>query len=87
LGLPLGNTDSHQLSAMVNILGTKGYQGRAVYVGLQEVLKQEGVHIHLYGKKRTKPSRKMGHIIILDNDLAGLKQKVHMVKETIQVIA
>lgn len=87
LGLPLGNTDVHKLSAMVNILGTEGYQGRAVYVGLQEVLKQDGVHIHLYGKKRTKPSRKMGHIIIMDDDLASLQKKVKFAKETIQVIA
>lgn len=87
LNLPLGSTDSHKLSAMVNILGTKGYQGNAAYVGLQEVLKQDGVHVHLYGKKRTKPSRKMGHIIIMDNDLASLKSKVKFAKETIQVIA
>lgn len=87
LGLPLGNTDVHKLSAMVNILGTEGYAGRAVYVGLHEVLKQDGMHIHLYGKKRTKPSRKMGHIIIMDNDLASLKKKVKIAKDTIQVIA
>ena len=87
LGLPLGSTASHKLSAMVNILGSKGYQGRAIYVGLQEALKQEGVHLHLYGKKRTKPSRKMGHIIILDHDLASLQHKVQLVKETIHVIA
>jgi 5-(carboxyamino)imidazole ribonucleotide synthase len=56
-------------------------------VGLQEVLKLDGVHIHLYGKKRTKPSRKMGHIIIMDDDLNSLQQKVKFVKDTIEVIA
>jgi 5-(carboxyamino)imidazole ribonucleotide synthase len=87
LGLPFGSTNAHKLSAMVNVLGTAGYQGTAKYVGLQEVLKLNGVHIHLYGKKRTKPSRKMGHIIIMDDDLNSLQQKVKFVKDTIKVIA
>jgi len=87
LGLPFGSTEPHKLSAMVNVLGTKGYSGDAIYVGLQEVLKLDGAHIHLYGKKTTKPSRKMGHIIIMDNDLNSLQQKVKFVKDTIQVIA
>jgi len=87
LGLPFGSTKAHKLSAMVNVLGTDGYVGNAKYVGLQEVLKQDGVHIHLYGKKRTKPSRKMGHIIIMDDDMNSLQQKVKFVKDTIEVIA
>lgn len=87
LGLPFGSTAPHKLSAMVNVLGSSGYEGDAKYVGLQEILKLDGAHIHLYGKKTTKPSRKMGHIIIMDDDLASLQQKVKFVKDTIQVIA
>ena len=87
LGLPLGSTNAHKLSAMVNILGSNGFEGEAIYVGLQDMLKQEGVHVHLYGKKMTKPSRKMGHIIIIDNNLNSLQQKVQLVKETVKVIA
>ncbi len=87
LGLPFGSTAPHKLSAMVNVLGTDGYMGDAKYIGFHEVLKLDGVHVHLYGKKTTKPSRKMGHIIIMDDDLASLQQKVKFVKDTIQVIA
>ena len=87
LGLPLGDTNPHKLSAMVNILGNQGFEGEAIYVGLQEILQKDGVHIHLYGKKMTKPSRKMGHVIILDESLASLQQKVKFVKETVKVIA
>ena len=87
LGLPLGSTNAHKLSAMVNVLGSEGFQGEAIYIGLQEVLKEEGIHVHFYGKKRTKPSRKMGHVIILEENLAKLKQKVKFVKETLKVIA
>jgi len=87
LGLPFGSTAPHKQSAMVNVLGTTGFEGDAKYVGLQELLKLDGTHIHLYGKKTTKPSRKMGHIIIMDDDLTSLQQKVKFVKDTIQVIA
>jgi 5-(carboxyamino)imidazole ribonucleotide synthase len=86
-GLPLGNTDLIQPSAMVNLLGEAGYSGEALYQGFEEVLSVKGVHVHLYGKKLTKPFRKMGHVTILDNDIESLKQKANFVKETLKVIA
>lgn len=86
-GLPLGNTELIQPSAMVNLLGEAGYSGEALYQGFEEVLSVKGVHVHLYGKKLTKPFRKMGHVTILDNDLESLKQKANFVKETLKVIA
>jgi 5-(carboxyamino)imidazole ribonucleotide synthase len=87
LGLPLGSTKSHKLSAMVNILGADGYQGDALYVGLHKLLEKEDIHVHLYGKKTTKPARKMGHVTIMDDNLESLKEKVKFVKETLKVIA
>ena len=47
----------------------------------------EGVHIHLYGKKLTKPFRKMGHITLTDPDLEKLKEKAQIVKEKLKVKA
>jgi 5-(carboxyamino)imidazole ribonucleotide synthase len=73
--------------AMVNLLGEAGYEGLAVYQGFQEVTRVGGVHVHLYGKRITKPFRKMGHVTIVDHDVAELKKKAQFVKETLKVIA
>ncbi|ELR69771.1 Phosphoribosylaminoimidazole carboxylase ATPase subunit [Fulvivirga imtechensis AK7] len=85
--MPLGDTSAVLPSAMVNLLGEDGYSGTAKYEGLEEVLGQKGVHVHLYGKKLTKPFRKMGHVTIVDEDVAVLRQKVDFVKNTLKVIA
>jgi 5-(carboxyamino)imidazole ribonucleotide synthase len=87
LDLPLGDTAIVTPSAMVNLLGEDGFSGPALYEGFEEVAKISGVHVHLYGKKVTKPFRKMGHVTILDNDLENLKKKVKFVKETLKVKA
>ena len=84
---PLGNTDTVMPSAMVNLLGENGYAGEAKYQGMAEVLAQKGVHVHLYGKKTTKPFRKMGHVTIVDADMENLKKKATFVKQTLKVIA
>lgn len=86
LNLPLGDTRLISPSAMVNLLGEPGHNGPAVYAGFEEVVAHPGIHIHLYGKKITKPFRKMGHVTIIDNDLESLKKKVNFVKETLKVI-
>lgn len=87
LGWPLGNTETVLPSAMVNLLGEDGYSGMAKYKGMEEVLKLKGVHVHLYGKKTTKPFRKMGHVTIVDADMENLKKKATFVKQTLKVIA
>ncbi|MFN5170700.1 MAG: 5-(carboxyamino)imidazole ribonucleotide synthase [Cyclobacteriaceae bacterium] len=85
--LPLGDTRIVQPSAMVNLLGEADYEGPAKYQGLETVLKETGVHVHLYGKYVTKPFRKMGHVTITGNRADELKQKVEFVKRTLKVIA
>ena len=87
LGLPLGSTVTRSKAAMVNLLGEEGFNGIARYEGLEEIIKTEGVFPHLYGKKFTKPSRKMGHVTIIDTEMKGLLSKVHLVKNTIKVKA
>src|SRR5688572_20739752 len=69
LNLPLGDTELLIPSAMVNLLGEPGHNGLAKYQGFEDVAKVSGVHVHLYGKKYTKPFRKMGHVTIIDHDL------------------
>ncbi len=86
-GLPLGSTKAHAKAAMVNLLGEDGHSGEAVYEGMNEVLGIEGVHPFLYGKKFTKPFRKMGHVTIIDQNFDKLKEKVIFVKKTLKVKA
>jgi len=85
--LPAGDTSIIIPSAMVNLLGEDGYTGEAQYEGIEKVMGLAGTHIHLYGKKLTKPFRKMGHVTIVDQDVDRLKEKVQFVKQTLKVIA
>jgi 5-(carboxyamino)imidazole ribonucleotide synthase len=87
LGLPLGDTSTIIPSAMVNLLGEPGYEGIAKYQGFEEVVSVPGVHVHLYGKRLTKPFRKMGHVTVIDHDLHKLREKAEFVKRTLKVIA
>ncbi len=87
LGLPLGATDLIIPAAMVNVLGEEGYTGSAKYEGLNDLLSEPGVHIHLYGKKDTKPFRKMGHVTITDTDATQLETRARAIKELLKVKA
>jgi len=87
LGLPLGATTMKSPSAMVNLLGAEGYSGPAVYEGLNELLEIPGISIFLYGKKETRPHRKMGHITILDTNVSSLLAKVEQVKKAVRVVS
>lgn len=87
LNLPLGNTQLHSAAVMLNLLGEPGFSGEAQYVGLQQALAIPGVTIHLYGKKFTRPARKMGHVIIMAATVEEAKQKAKFVKEAIKVKA
>ena len=86
LGLPLGDTRLKSPSAMVNVLGAEGHTGSARYEGLAEVMAIAGTNVVLYGKKETRPSRKMGHVTILDDDVERLLHKVGQVKRTLKVV-
>ena len=72
---------------MINLLGDFGYEGLAIYEGLEDIMKFSGVYVHLYGKLQTKPFRKMGHVTIVDDDITKAKQKAKMVKNIIKVVA
>lgn len=87
LNLPLGDTSLLSPSAMVNLLGEPGHSGPARYAGFDEVLAMPGAHIHLYGKRLTKPYRKMGHVTIVDPDMERLEYKIEFVKQKLKVIA
>jgi 5-(carboxyamino)imidazole ribonucleotide synthase len=84
-GFPLGSTHIKMPSAMINLLGEPGVEGPVKYEGLSQCLEEEGVKVHLYGKKTTKPFRKMGHITILAPTLEEAKAKAKTVKSKLKV--
>ncbi len=84
--LPLGSTAIKSPSVMLNILGEPGHEGEAVYQGLEECMNIDGVKIHIYGKKITKPFRKMGHITIIDSSIDKALEKAWIIKEKLKVI-
>jgi len=87
LNLPLGNTESKVAGIMVNLVGSEGYTGDVVYENIEKVLVIDGVTPHIYGKKTTKPFRKMGHVTIVHKDINKAREIAQEVKETIKVIA
>jgi 5-(carboxyamino)imidazole ribonucleotide synthase len=87
LGLPLGDTSITTPSVMLNLLGEKGYEGDAAYSGIEKTLEMSGVHIHLYGKEKTKPFRKMGHVTVTAPNIKAAQKKAQLVKELLKVIS
>ncbi len=83
LDYPLGNTEAILPSIMVNIIGAEGFSGDVNYEGLEEVLKIENAFVHLYGKKQTRPGRKMGHVTILSKEKQELLHQSNKVKRTL----
>lgn len=87
LDLPLGNTDSKVAGIMVNLVGEAGYSGNVIYQNIEKILAIDGVTPHIYGKKQTRPFRKMGHVTIANKDIAEARKIAEEVKNTIRVIS
>jgi len=85
LGLPLGLTDLVRPSALVNLLGMDPHVGSARFEGVNEVLGMEGASLHIYGKRETRPNRKMGHVTVIDDDIDRLRSKASHIREIVRV--
>jgi 5-(carboxyamino)imidazole ribonucleotide synthase len=85
--LPLGSTRLKLPAVMINLLGEPGFEGKVKYEGLTECMAIEGVKIHLYGKKMTKPFRKMGHVTVLAPTIDEAKRKADFVKQKMKVVS
>lgn len=87
LDLPLGNTESTVGGIMVNLVGAEGYTGDVIYDNIEDIMGLDGVTPHIYGKKQTRPFRKMGHVTIVNKDITQARQIAQQVKQTIKVIS
>ncbi|UJH89772.1 5-(carboxyamino)imidazole ribonucleotide synthase [Antarcticibacterium sp. 1MA-6-2] len=86
LNLPLGETASKAGGIMVNLTGEEGHSGPVVYQNIEEIMRMPGVTPHIYGKKLTRPFRKMGHVTIVNPDLNIAREIAEKVKDSIKVI-
>jgi 5-(carboxyamino)imidazole ribonucleotide synthase len=86
LDYPLGSTKPIHTTVLLNVIGSAENYGTAVYLGLEQVLKIENAFVHLYGKKETKPGRKMGHITLCGKDADELVFKSHRIKTMLKVV-
>lgn len=80
LGLELGSTKLIHNTIMYNILGSKEFQGE--YKPLE--ISDEGVFLKMYGKKVSKPLRKLGHFNLVgskDESIAQLIEKLNALKD------
>ncbi|AOW21574.1 5-(carboxyamino)imidazole ribonucleotide synthase [Urechidicola croceus] len=87
LDLPLGNTQNKVAGIMVNLVGEEGYNGDVIYENIENIMKIDGVTPHIYGKKQTRPFRKMGHVTIINKDINKAREIAAEVKKTIKVIS
>jgi 5-(carboxyamino)imidazole ribonucleotide synthase len=87
LNLPLGNTDSKVAGIMVNLVGEEGFSGPVIYENIEKIMAIDGVTPHIYGKKETRPFRKMGHVTIANEDMAAARKIAEEVKNSIRVIS
>jgi 5-(carboxyamino)imidazole ribonucleotide synthase len=87
LDLPLGDTSSKVAGIMVNLVGAEGFSGPVMYENIEQIMQIKGVTPHLYGKKETRPFRKMGHVTIVHEDINAARKLAEEVKKTIRVIA
>ncbi len=87
LNMPLGSTGLRTPAVMINLLGEKGFEGKARYENIEEVLHTEGAYVHLYGKEDTKPFRKMGHITVCNLNLEEAKDIARRFLKDVRVIS
>jgi len=87
LNLPLGSSASKVAGIMVNLVGEEGHSGQVHYENLEQIMAIEGVTPHIYGKRETRPFRKMGHVTIVNEDMATARKIAQEVKNSIRVIS
>lgn len=87
LDLPLGNTNSKVAGIMVNLVGEEGFSGQVIYENIEKIMAIDGVTPHIYGKRETRPFRKMGHVTIVNENMVEARKIAEEVKNSIRVIS
>ena len=87
LGLPMGSTENKLSGVMVNLVGAEGNTGEVIYKNIEKLMEMDGVTPHIYGKKETRPFRKMGHVTIVNSNIDTARSIAQKVKQSIKVIS
>lgn len=87
IGLPLGSTQIHAPSAMINLIGAEGHSGKAQIESITTVMETPGAYLHWYAKEETRPGRKMGHITLVNSDLNQLMSDIQKLNKAVKVTA
>jgi 5-(carboxyamino)imidazole ribonucleotide synthase len=87
LNLPLGNTDIKIPGIMVNLVGENKNEGDVIYENINEVLEIPGVSTHIYGKKKSRLNRKMGHITVVNKEIEKAIKIGKQIKKLVKVTA
>ena len=85
LNLPLGNTTHNNFAIMLNLVGDNGFDGNVFYENLESAFNEANTHVHIYGKEKTRPNRKMGHITIICDKFEDAYNKAVYIKSKIKV--
>ena len=87
LNLPLGDSGNKVSGVMVNLVGKENHNGPVIYKNIDQILAINGVTPHIYGKKQTRPFRKMGHVSIVNKSIDKARRIAEEVKSIIEVIS
>lgn len=85
MNFELGETSHQNCAVMLNLVGGNSHTGDVKYENLDLVKNQKNVYIHIYGKKITRPNRKMGHVTVICDNFASAYKKAKEIKEIIKV--
>ena len=83
----MGSTKNKLSGVMVNLVGAEGNTGEVVYENIEKIMEMDGVTPHIYGKKQTRPFRKMGHVTIVHSNIENARAIAQEVKQSIKVIS
>ena len=87
LDLPLGETKILIPGIMVNLVGQNKVEGNVIYKNINDIFDIPGVFVHIYGKKKSRLNRKMGHVTIVNKNINKAIEIGKKIKKEIKVIS
>jgi phosphoribosylaminoimidazole carboxylase, PurK protein len=86
LNLPLSKPELLCPAVMMNILGPANQNGPYAIKGLKNLFLIQGLKLHVYGKKVSKPRRKLGHITVTANTIEKALSRAKRARKMIKLV-
>ena len=87
LDLPLSKPELLSPVVMVNILGSENLVGQYALKGLTQLFAVPGVKLYVYGKKTSRPGRKLGHITATGKTVKVALTRALKARKAVKLIA